>query len=564
MLVHLSISNLAVIEAAELSFGPGLNALTGETGAGKSIVIGALSLVLGDRARSDTVRHGVPRAEVRALFHLSAGSEAADRLRALDLLGDEPEPGWPVELIVRRIVGANGRGRVYINGVLSTVGTLCKVTQGLVDISSQHQHTALLARDRHLALLDHFGRLEQDVASYQEAYTALVEAREQRDALRQLEQERLEREDFVRFQLAEITSVDPVAGEVELKAQERDRLQHAERLVQGALNAERGLAGGQGSAAVALAEAARAVARLADIDGALGPLAERLEQARIEVEDVAYDLNRYAGAIDADPRRLEELDDRIDALRRLQRKHGGSLEMVLRRAADLETELAGFASLEIDLKEAEAELATRTAAARERAERLTLARRGAAQRMGDDVTAELQSLAMSNAQVAMQLDPVDALGWQGQDTGELLIQTNPGEPLKPLSRVASGGELSRLLLAIKRALISIDPVPTCVFDEVDTGVGGAVAEVIGRKLAEIAHGDQRQVIAITHLPQIAAFGSHHLVVVKGAQDERVATTVHTLAAADRVDELARMLGGVEITETTRAHAEEMLRHGAAG
>jgi len=566
MLAHLSISNLAVIESAELGFGPGLNALTGETGAGKSIVIGALSLVLGDRARSDTVRHGVKKAEVRAQFHLAPGSEAAQRLEQLDLLPDDAEGAdadEPVELLVRRIVGANGRGRVYINGVLSTVGTLASVTRGLVDISSQHQHTALLASAAHLPLVDRFGRLEVQVADYQEAFDALVAARQRRDALSQREQERVEREDFVRFQLEEIRSVSPEAGELERKTQERDRLQHADRLVQGAGDAERRVAGDTGSAAHALAEAGRAVEQLIAFDAGLSPLAERIEQARIEVDDIAYDLNRYASGIDADPRRLEELEDRLDVLRRLERKHGGSLEVVLERAAELEQELNGFESLEIDIKEAERDVATCLERARERADTLTEARRAAAEEMGRRVTEELQSLAMGTAQVAMQLDVVEALGPHGQDTGELLIQTNAGEPLKPLARVASGGELSRLLLALKRALIAIDPVFTCVFDEVDTGVGGAVAEVIGRKLSEIAHGDGRQVIAITHLAQIAAFANHHLVVVKEQRDDRAATSVTQLSQEQRVDEVARMLGGVEITDTTRAHAQEMLRHGTA-
>lgn len=565
MLVHLSISNLAVIQDAELSFGPGLNALTGETGAGKSIVIGALSMVLGDRARTDTVRHGVAKAEVRALFRVAATSLTAEKLRELDLLeeSDSESVESTRDLVVRRIIAANGRGRVYINGVLSTVGTLALVTEGLVDISSQHQHTALLKSDRHLGLLDRFGGLVELRDAYQGAFDVLVQRRQERDDLERRERDRIEREDFVKFQLEEIQAVNPVAGELDGKTQERDRLTHADRLVKGARDAESKLTGGAKAALTSLTEAGQLVARIAQIDSELTPMAERIDNLRIEVEDVGYDLARYASGVDANPHRLQELDDRIDALRRLERKHGGSLEVVVDRAQALEAELAEFDSLEIDIREADQAVEQARASAQTAADALTKVRQGAASKMGDRVTEELRGLAMQTAEVGFKLSPAEALGPMGQDRGELLIQTNLGEPLKPLAKVASGGELSRLLLALKRALIRVDPVSTCVFDEVDTGVGGAVAEVIGHKLAGIAHGDGRQVIAITHLAQIAAFGNHHLVVVKRGDGERVATTVEVLSPEERIDEIARMLGGVEITETTRAHAEEMLRHGAA-
>ncbi len=579
MLEQLNIRNLAVIEDTEVELGPGLNVLTGETGAGKSILIGALNLVLGDRARTDTVRAGARRAEVQALFRLSPGDPVVQRLRALDLLDpDLPEPGegeadgapedggarpladQPVELIIRRVVSAatagSGRSRVYINGTLSTVKTLREVTRGLVDIASQHEHTAILAPSAHLPLLDRFGGHDEVLADYAAAWEALEQARAERDALRRREEERREREDFVRFALEEIRAAAPEPGELDALTAERDRLRHAEELVEGALAAERALTGGQAAASLAVGEALRAVERLAGIDPALTSLVERLESARIEVEDVAFEARRYAERVESDPRRLQEVDDRLDLLRRLARKHGGTLEAVLERGEALQAELDAFDSLEIDTREAAARAEAALAHAQEAAAALTEARRRAADELEERVGEELASLAMTGARVRFELTPTEALTPTGGDRGELTIATNLGDDFKPLARVASGGELSRLLLALKRAFTRVDPVRLAVFDEVDTGVGGAVAEVIGEKLAQIAR--ERQVIAITHLPQIAAKGTHHLVVDKGLVDGRARTTVRMLSASERVDELARMLGGVEITEQVRAHAAELL------
>ena len=566
MLVQLNIRNLAVIEDTEVELAPGLNVLTGETGAGKSILIGALNLVLGDRARTDTVRAGARRAEVQALFVLGADDPVVGRLQERDLLDpdraheDAGQPPEPVELLVRRVVPAgtagSGRARVYINGSLSTVRTLREVTRGLVDIASQHEHTAILAPSAHLPLLDRFGGHDEALGAYAEAWAALEHAREERDALRRREDERREREDFVRFALEEITSAAPQPGELDALAAERDRLRHAEELVEGALGTERALTGGQTAAAPAVGEALRTVERLAGIDPALAPLVERLESARIELEDVAFEARRYAERVESDPRRLQEVDDRLDLLRRLARKHGGTLEAVLARAEALQAELDAFDSLEIDTREAtaraQASLARPTAAG----EALTGARQAAAQELEARVGEELASLAMTGARVRFELVPTEALTPSGGDRGELTISTNLGDDFKPLARVASGGELSRLLLALKRAFTRVDPVRLAVFDEVDTGVGGAVAEVIGEKLAQIAQ--ERQVIAITHLPQIAAKGTHHLVVDKGLVDGRARTVVRSLDKRERTEELARMLGGVEITEQVRAHAAELL------
>ncbi len=555
MLVTLAIKDLAIIEAESIDFDAGLNVLTGETGAGKSIIVGALNLVLGDRARTDAIRRGCDRAEVSAQFRLSAGDPITERLRALDLLDDASEDGTHV-LVVRRVIAPGGRGRVYVNGRLTTVRDLAEIGRGLVDISSQHQHTQLLDPASHIDLLDRFGGLRAPRDAYQASWSALVAARRRRDDLRERDHRRLRREDYARFQLDEIDAITPTPGEDEALEQELSRLTHAERLLEGSRHASALLTRGSNPVDEALRGVGAELDRLRAVDRRLDPLWERVEQARIELADVAMELDAYAADVDLDPRRLGEVQERLASLEKLRRKHGPSLEEVLATAAALREEIAGFDSLELEIRAAEEEVEARLTEATGAAARLTRARRDAAKALDELVSAELVGLAMAGAHLRFALEPLDAIGPRGADAGEILIQTNVGEGEKPLARVASGGEASRVLLALKRALMAVDPVQTCIFDEVDAGTGGAVGDTIGLKLAEIAA--DRQVITITHLAQIAARAGHHLKVDKTLCDDRTTTRVRALSAEERHDEIARMLGGVAITERTRAHAAELL------
>jgi len=555
MLISLAIKDLAIIDEATIEFASGLNVLTGETGAGKSIVIEALSLVLGDRARTDTIRLGASRAVVEALFRLPGGGRCAARLRARDLI-DPEDDGDTVDLIVRRIVAPGGKGRVYVNGHLTTVTNLAEITRGLVDLSSQHQHTELLDPSSHLELLDRFGGLVEARGAYDAAWSAVERARAKRDALRRKERERAQREDFARFQLDEIEGVAPRPGEDDELDEERRRLVHAEALLSGAHEAAERLSQGRGTAAEQLLGAHRQLERLRSHDPRLEPLIDRVEAARIEVEDLGMEIAAYASGVDIDPRRLAVVNERLSVLERLKRKYGSDLAAVLASAAELRAEVEGYASLEDEVIALEAETEALEARARTAAEALSKGRRAAAERLAADVAGELTGLAMSGAALAFALDSGGALGPRGIDSGELHIQTNVGEGFGPLVRVASGGELSRVLLALKRVLIDVDPVDTCIFDEVDAGTGGAVADVIGMKLGEIAK--ERQVIAITHLAQIAARGVHHLRVEKTISAERTVTRVRALDPDERTEEIARMLGGVAITPRVRAHAQELL------
>lgn len=566
MLLHLAIKDLAIIEDAAVDFVDGLNALTGETGAGKSIIIGALELVLGDRARADAVRHGATHAEVSAQFRVPADGPTAAKLREIEAVapGDSVDGAdggdGTLDLVVRRIVPASGRGRVYINGVLVSVGTLRQLTSGLVDISSQHEHTALLDASSHLDILDRFGDHGRSRQAFDAAYSSLASARRERDALREREQARLQREDYVRFQLAELEKVSPRPGEDESLDAERARLAHAEGLMSGARQVETLLSGRETAVSGQLLLAIRSLDRLADVDPALTPLLERLESARIELDDLAYEMRRYSDAVEIDPRRLEKVEERLDALKRLKRKHGMDVEALMALAEALGAEAQGFESLEESVRDADAAVERLTAVALERAQALSHARREAATALEVLVAEQLDALAMRGARVRFRLERRETLSPQGLDTGEILIAPNVGESEKSLAKVASGGELSRVLLALKTILGAVDDVQCAVFDEVDTGAGGAVAEVIALALKRISQN--RQVVVITHLAQIAAHANHHLRVDKLTDGKRTTTRVEVLDPQARAEEIARMIGGLEITRRTREHASELLRRGA--
>lgn len=559
MLVSLAIKDLAIIDEATLEFGPGLNVITGETGAGKSIIVGALNLLLGDRARTDTIRRGCERAEVSALFYAEADGPAAQALRDLDLASGDDE-GGPLEVVIRRIVAPGGRGRVYINGQLATVGNLAEITRRLVDISSQHQHTQLLDPSTHLDVLDRFGGLRAPRDAYAAAWSDLSAARAARDRLRAREAARVQREDFVRFQLDEIEAVAPKPGEDDTLEAERQRLTHAEALASGAHEVAGLLGRGGRAASEQIREATKVIERLARIDPALEPLAERVESARIELEDIAMEIGAYGSSVDMDPRRLNAVCERLDSLDKLRRKHGADLEAVLASAAELRAELDAFESLEQAVIEADRAAQVALEAAEAAGAALSAARAVAARALATRIVEELHGLAMGGADLSFALTRLEQLGPRGADAGEIQIQTNRGEGFGPLARVASGGELSRVLLALKRALVRADAVETCIFDEVDAGTGGAVGDTIGLKLDEI--GAERQVITITHLAPIAARGRHHLRVEKLIEDGRTVTRVRILDDAERVEEIARMLGGLAVTSSVRETAAEMLKRRA--
>jgi len=554
MLELLRVRAFAIIEELEVHFANGFNVLTGETGAGKSILVDALHLVLGGRAQADSVRTGAEEAEVQALFRPRDPLGCDARLQALGL------PAAGGELVVRRTVQREGRSRAWVNGALATAAQLQAATRGLLDISGQHEHVGLLEAALHLDLLDAHAQLGDLRARFAEAFAALAAAEKARAELDSDESQRAQRADWLRFQLDELEKAQPGPGEDERLAQERRVLAAAEKLRAGAEEAEAVLAESQP------AKAARRLEEMAAIDPALQKLAETVRGAAAELDEAARELSRYAARAGGDPQRLEELDERIEVLRRLARKHGGTLASALQRRDQMKAELASLENHDEELVRREAEVERLATAARGLAQKLSEKRRAAAGAFSKAVAQELSALGMARSEISVRFNPqaegaIAGMGPQGLETAELLLSPNPGEELRPLSRIASGGELSRVLLAVKRVLAESDPVDAYLFDEVDAGIGGATADAVGRALSAVAR--RRQVICITHLPQIAVFAGKHLTVEKEVLKGRTHSRVAAVDGDDRVRELARLLSG-KTTDVALEHARELLAAARGG
>ncbi len=557
MLQELRIRDLAIIEDLRVEFAPGLNVLSGETGAGKSILVDALGLVVGGRAASDLLRAGAEAAVVEAVFRLDGRPDVRGKLEALGLDASG-------EMVVRRSVAPGGKGRAWVNGSPVTQAMLAEITDALVEIHGQHEHQRLLRREFHLDCLDRSAGLLDRRAGIAETARRARELAREREALRLSVEERIRQIDYLRFQVDEIRKADPQPGEDGRLVAERARLAHAARLAEVAAGAEEGLYSGEGAAVDALGRAAAALREGARLDRGLGAGAERVEAALREIEDVAAELRDYAEKAVLDPERLAEVDARLETLRRLARKYGPGIEDVLAALGSAEEKLAlleghdeRLAAIEKGCAEAEEE-------GRARARELSAARRQAARALERKVREELTTLGMPQALFEVHFDegppPPPGFTERGADRVEFLFSPNPGEPPRPLARVASGGELARTMLALQNVLAAGDLPTTFVFDEADAGVGGRLADAVGRRLADLAAG--HQVLCITHLPQIAARGAWHLRVIKEQRKARTVARVEVLEGDARVEEIARMSGGAQVTETTRAHARDLLSRGA--
>jgi DNA repair protein RecN (Recombination protein N) len=560
MLSSLTIRDFAIIDRVTLELGPGLTVITGETGAGKSILISALNLVLGGRASTDVIRAGAEAATVEAVFDPGEAPELTARLADAGVALDGP-------LIVRRVLARNGRHRVYLNDTAVTLGTLAQVAGGLVDISGQHEHYSLLRTEFHLDLVDRMaglGGLRAEVAAAYEvqaeveaALTALLEAQRQKG-------ERLEVLRFQRQELAAAELKDPL--EDDALENERKLLRNAEKLRTTSKHAEAALYADDGAAVERLGRAARSIRELAEVDPTLEPVAQDLDTAAALAEEAARTLGAYARRVHADPERLESVEARLALLSKLRRKYGATLAEVIARRDALEAELSTLENADeaiAQLEKARERAATATAKV---ARKLTKARREAGEKLSGAIQGELADLGMGRAVIQVRVEPLGRgagleaddlhVTARGADKVEILLSANPGEPPQSLAKIASGGELSRFMLAVKRVIADRDSVGTYIFDEVDTGVGGPTAEAIGRKLRSVSA--QRQALCITHLPQIAAMGDAHLRVEKRIEGDRTFSQVVTLEDDARTEELARMVGGATVTETTRALARELL------
>ena len=559
MLVELHVTNFALIDHLDLSFGAGLNILTGETGAGKSIIIDALGLALGERAGHDLIRTGAGKATVEAIFDLThAPAEVRQRLTEAGLDGDDGDDD--MLLVTRELARGNGKSQCRINGRLMPVAVLKEIAEGLVDVHGQHEHQSLLSADRHIDILDNWGgkdalALRQQVAAQSTETNKLKREREQ---LRTDARERARMLDLYRFQQEEIVGADLQPEEEDELIAGRSRLANSEKLSAAASEAYATLSGaerGTGGALDTLNTALASVEHAAALDENLAPLVETLQSAVVYAEDAAHGLRVYQETVEFNPERLEEIETRLDLIRTLKRKYGETVAEMIAYGNELTAKLDALENSEAREEELTAAIANSESKLNAAAGKLTTLRRKAAVKFVDGITRELTDLGMTATKFEVSLEP-QAVTSKGADKIEFLLSPNPGEPLRPLAKIASGGEMSRIMLAMKSVLAKSGTIPTMIFDEIDVGVGGRTAQTIGDKLEALAK--DAQILCITHLPQIASRAATHFFIEKRVHEGRTTVSVAPLDSEGRIDEIARMLGGSRRSEAVVQHAREML------
>ena len=555
MLTALEIRDFAIIDQLELELHRGLTVLTGETGAGKSILVDALQLLAGGRAGPEMIRHGAGRAEICGRFELTDGSEAlGEWLEAQALSGEE--------LIVRRVLSADGRSRAWLNGQAVPVQLLREAGNFLIDIHGQHEFQSLTRAVCQRELLDEYGGLEPLLAEVGAAYRAWHERRSRVLELEGAARDREARLELLRYQAGELEALTLQAGEVERLSEERSRLMNRGRLAEAAQTALMQLyQDEQANAHVGVSRALQALRAAVELDAQLAPVVALTEEAEVRIREAARELERYGESLELDTTRQNELESRLAAIEELARKHRVSPPELIAHTERLVAELASLEHAEVDLAVLREELASALERYRRQAHSLSGSRRTAARSLAEAVTSHMQSLGMSGGRfdVALSSGTGEPAIHGGDEVG-FQVSANPGQPVRALAKVASGGELSRLSLAVQVAS-SARETRCMVFDEVDSGIGGAVAEIVGRELRSL--GDRGQVLCVTHLPQVASQGHHHLRVSKLTDGRTTRTSLTELSAQDRVEELARMLGGIDVTSKAREHAREML-DGASG
>src|SRR5688572_5660842 len=539
MLRFLRIRNLAVIEAVEVEFEPGFNVLTGETGAGKSIVVEAVGLLLGARASADLVRTGESQATIEALF-------------------EDDRDGS--EILIRREVSSSGRSRSFVNGDLATATALRDLSQRLVEIHGQHEHQTLLDPLSHLPLLDNYAELGAVAERVADSWRALRQVRDQLERSRMDGREKAARLELIAFQLGEVEKVRPVAGEDEELAATKHVLANAERVHRLCEESYAALYDSDDAVLAGLGGVWKRVGELASLDSQFAGYVEAREAIKSQLEDLAHFLRKYADGIDASPARLQQVEDRLASLDRLKRKYGPTLDEVMEKGRALTRERDLLMQTAASVEGLETALATARTQYVKNAQELSMARRSAASRFSGELERLLGELAMAQARFEVRFNaaPLGEESWteRGIDQAEFFLSPNPGEDLRPLARIVSGGELSRVMLALKTMSVDEAERTTMVFDEVDAGIGGRVADVVGARLGGL--GDRFQVLCITHLPQIAARASTHFRIDKTVRRDRTVTAVQRLDGDGRIEEIGRMIGGASVTESVRASARELL------
>ncbi|MBJ6364226.1 DNA repair protein RecN [Paenibacillus sp. GCM10012307] len=558
MLRELSIRNLAVIESTVIHFNKGFHVLTGETGAGKSILIDALGLVIGARGAADMIRHGCDRAEIEAIFDLPPSHPVWGKLSQYGINGNNEEL-----LVIRRELSIQGKSVSRINGQMVNLTILREVGEHLVNLHGQHEHQSLLKPEQHLQWLDIYAGtpLMEKKSQYRQIFRRYQQVRVKLRDLEENARQNIQMLDLYKFQIEEIQSANLKSGEDESLVEEKRKLTHAERRMDYASEAYSLLYNGGG-----LDSISRAIHKLEEIQAydpaELDPLLEQLRSAFYQAEDAVFQLRNYRDQIDSNPDQLEQIEERLNLIHTLKRKYGETIPDIIHYHQKIMHEVDKLENRDEHLGRLREEEMTLQHKAVELAILLSDLRRHAAGRLSEAVEAELRQLHMERTIFRIELnqhregEQAFRLSPQGIDDAVFMISPNPGEPLKPLNKIASGGEMSRIMLALKAIFAQLDQVPVLIFDEVDTGVSGRAAQAIAEKMSDLSR--QCQVFSITHLPQVACMADHHYEIKKQVANERTATSVTPLQQSSRIEELARMLGGVEVTEKTRHHAQEML------
>jgi DNA repair protein RecN (Recombination protein N) len=558
MLTTIHIRDFAIIDQLEVELEAGMTALTGETGAGKSILVDALGLALGDRADSGVIRHGSDRAEITASFDLGDSRDAQSWLEQQDLADGG-------ECMIRRVITGEGRSRGYINGRPVPMQSLKELGQRLVDIHGQHEHQSLLRRETQRQLLDDYAGNAALATELHTTHGQWKNKTAELEALRTAAADRTARAELLRFQVRELEELALGEGETQAVDDEHRRLANAGQLLETCQSALAGLYEGEDTVHDRLSRIAGELESLCALDTALAPARDLLSEASIQLQEAVDVLRRYSDRLDLDPGRLAWLEQRLATIHNLSRKHHVAADELPALLETLSRELNSLEHADEQLSGLQDEIEALRRAYDEQAAALSRRRREAAGKLNRQVTAALQELGMAGARFEIAIQPVEPPrpAANGNDVIEFTVSTNPGQPFGSLARIASGGELSRISLAIQVVLAHSTRIPTLIYDEVDTGIGGAVAEVVGRQLRTL--GDVRQVLCVTHLAQVAAQAHHHLQVSKHTGKDHTRTAIQPLPKPQRIEEIARMLGGVDVSEQSRAHAEEMIgRAGRSG
>ncbi|UCF57122.1 MAG: DNA repair protein RecN [Deltaproteobacteria bacterium] len=562
MLVQLTISNFAIISNLEIDFKPGLNILSGETGAGKSIIINAVNLILGGRASADLIRSGSNEARVEALFSLPENPSLSELLSDFGL----PFHG---ELLIKRTISREGRNRIMINDSMATLQMLSKLGVMLISISGQHEHQLLLRPDNHLYLLDDFGGLSDERLKLNESFSQHEALKEVLHRLEKEIKESEERQELTKFQMKEIETASIREGEDRLLEEEKKRLRYAEQLMEVITESYQLLYEKGDSVLSEISLCIKRVEKGAEVDKRLGGIKDALASAKVELEEAALELRDLQKTVTIDPSRLEEVEERLQLLNRLKRKYGPSLEDVMGFKDKLSMMVDNLDQKRTELEGINKKLNAMEKDITSKATVLSRKRKRVAKKLEKSVKNEMSLLDMGGTRFEVRFhqgsmgqeddseNRMRAIKADGYDKVEFMLSPNVGEELRPLSRIASGGELSRIMLAMKTILARTASVETLIFDEVDSGIGGGTAEVVGEKLQSLA--DYHQILCITHLPQIASKGYTHFLVKKRIKDKRTQTIISELDSEERIEEIARLLGGKVVTQQAIAHAREMMR-----